>query len=643
MTLAETLLRQLDNPNLSYEERVQLQCRLAADLEHRGQYEAARDALGKLWRGVGQHPALEGLSQSTAAEVILRVGTLSGWLGSIQQIEGAQDAAKDLISDSITRFQELGEPTKVAAARSELGFCYRRAGAYDEARILYEEALKVLNDDDDFELRAKILLRLLTVESCSGRYNDAFRILTDSAKLFEESVNNALKGKFHNEFGLVLRKLGTAEHRPDYTDRAIIEYTAASHYFELAGHISYRARSENNLGFLLYTIGRYEDAHIHLNCARLLFISVKDKGSVAQVDETRARVLLAQGRVRVAERAIRDAIRVLEKGGEQGVLAEALTTKGYVLSKLGNFTDSLSTLRQAADLAEQVGAVEDAGRALLTLIEEHADRITEYELLEAYQRADNLLKATQDAETIERLRSSASRIVASRLASLKPLRARSLADFWANFNLSEKVQAYEARYVQRALIDAEGSVTRAARLLGLSHHATLQAMLEEGGRHKDLAHLRIPREPRRQSIFPGEGRRLGRRRKASKPRGIRILHAEDSPQVADAVRDTLQDLGWKVETYADAAEAMRRIESKERYDLMIFDNDLGQGVSGLDLLRRARQLPHRKRMPIIMLSAGDIEPQAWGAGASAFLRKPHDIGRLTATVTRLLSKDTTGK
>lgn len=317
------------------------------------------------------------------------------------------------------------------------------------------------------------------------------------------------------------------------------------------------------------------------------------------------------------------------------MLVEALTTQGRVLSKLGNFTGSLSTLRRAADLAEQVGAVEDAGRALLTLIEEHADRLTEYELLEIYQRADNLLKATQDAETIERLRSSASSIVASRLASLKPQRARGLTDFWANFNLPEKVQAYEARYVQRALIAAGGSVTRAARLLGLSHHATLQAMLDEGGRHKDLAHLRIPREPRRQSIFPGEGRRFNRRRRASKPRGIRILHAEDSPQVADAVRDTLQTLGWKVETYADAAEAMRRIESKERYDLIIFDNDLGQAVSGLDLLRRARQLPHRKRAPVIMLSAGDIEPQAWGAGASAFLRKPHDIGRLTAVVTRL--------
>lgn len=642
MTLAQNLLRQLDDPTLSPDKRALLRCQIAADLEHRGQYTAARDALGELWQGAGKRPALEGLSESIAAEVLLRVGTLSGCLGSAEQSADIQTAAKDLISESAERFQSLNEPQKAAMARSDLAICYWREGAYDEARILLTGALQTF-DESLAEERVKSLLRLTLVEVSSGRYHDALHILTENARFFEAGGSYSLKGRFHGQLALVLRRIGTNEQRPEYIDRAILEYTAAIYHFEQAGNTRYRAIDENNLGFLLYKIGRYDDAHAHLNSARILFLSVEDKGRIAQVDETRARVLLAQGRTRQAERAIRDSVRTLEKGGEQALLVEALTTQGRVLSKLGNFTDSLSTLRRAADLAERVGAVEDAGRALLTLIEEHADRITEYELLEVYQRADNLLKATQDAETIKRLRSSVSDIIASRLGSIRPQRARSLVDFWANFNLPEKVQAYEARYVQRALIDAEGSVTRAARLLGFSHHATLQAMLDEGGRHKDLAHLRIPREPRRQSIFPGEGRRPNRRRRTSKPRGIRILHAEDSPQVADIVRDTLQDLGWKVETCPDAAEVMRRIESKERYDLMIFDNDLGQGVSGLDLLRRARKIPHRKRMPIIILSAGDIEPQAWGAGASAFLRKPHDIGRLTAVVTRLLSKDTTGQ
>jgi DNA-binding response OmpR family regulator len=79
------------------------------------------------------------------------------------------------------------------------------------------------------------------------------------------------------------------------------------------------------------------------------------------------------------------------------------------------------------------------------------------------------------------------------------------------------------------------------------------------------------------------------------------------------------------------------LEGKEHYDLLLFDNDLPH-VNGVELIRRARRLPHRKRTPIIMLSAGDVEPEAWRAGVDAFLRKPDDIGRLTGMVARLLSE-----
>ncbi len=436
----------------------------------------------------------------------------------------------------------------------------------------------------------------------------------------------------------MLRKLGTSEHRRDYTDRAIIEYTAAAFHFEEAGHTSYRARAENNLGFLLHTVGRYDDAQGHLNNARVLFLAVRDKGSVAQVDETRARVLLAQGRTKEAERAIRDAVRVLAKGGEQGLYADALMTQGRVLAKLGNFPESRNTLRKAANVAEAAGAVEDAGRALLVLLEEHGERISEREFLESYQRADKLLGSTQDGETIARLRACASRIVSARLASLPPHRHRSVADFWAGFSLPEKVHAYEARYIRRALIDAKGSITHAARLLGWGYHGTLQSMLDEGGRHHDLAHLRTPLEKRKKSIIGS--RRSSRRR--GKRRVIKILHVEDYKLVADAVRDTLEALGWKVETCASGAEAMKILEGDEPFHVLIFDYDLPDR-NGVELTRYARTLPHRRRTPIIMFTASDIEQAAWRAGASAVLRKPEDLGRLPETVTRLLSKDTTGR
>lgn len=635
MTLAESLLRQLDDQTLSHDERALIRCEIAADFEHRGQYEAARDALGELWRGVGLRPALEGLTERTAAEVLLRAGALSGWLASIAQDEEGQRAAKDLISESITRFEVLGEPAKASAARSDLGFIYWREGAFDEARVVYEQALKRLpGTAADAELRAKVSIRLTMVEFSTGRLNDAFRILSDLAPVLEGSKNHALKGKFHNQLGCVLMFLGKAEHRRDYTDRAIIEYTAAAFHFEEAGHTSYRARAENNLGYLLYTAGRYDDAHGHLNNARILFISVKDKGSVAQVDETRARVLLAEGRTKEAERAAREAVRALAKGGEQGLYAEALMTQGLVLAKLGNYPESRNTLRKAAGVAEAAGAVEDAGRALLVLLEEHGEALAEREFLESYRRADKLLAGTQDAETIARLRECAGRIVDARLAALPPRRYRSTAEFWADFNLTEKVLAYEARYIRRALIDAKGSVTHAARLLGWDHHGTLQSILDEGGRHHDMAHLRTPLEKRKKSII-GVGRRRAKRR------AVRILHVEDSEPIADAVRETLEALGWMVKTRADGAEAMKVLESDEPVNVLIFDYDL-PGMNGVELTRRARTLPHRRRTPVIIFTGSDIEQEAWRAGASAVLHKPHELGRLPAMVMRLLSKATTG-
>lgn len=418
MSLAETLLRQLDNPKLGRDERARLRCQLAEELEHRGQYEAARNALGELWQGVGQRPFLEGLADFTAAEVLLRVGTLSGWLGSASQSEGAQEAAKDLISESITLFERARGPNKAHAAHSELALCYWREGAFDEARVLLEDVLSRVGEEDT-ELKARTLLRRVLVEFSTSRFHDALIILTEATQIFDASKDHVSKGVFHGHLALVLRRLGTTEQRQDYMDRAVIEYTAASYHFEQAGHALFRARIENNLGFLLFIMGRYDEAGEHLNRARRLFVNFKDSGSIAQVDETRARLLLAQGRNIEAEKVIRGAVQTLEKGGEQSLLAESLTTQGVVLARLGRDEQSREVLRRAMEVAQQAGALENAGRAALTLLEEQGERIPRDERREVYMLADEWLQKTQDAEDIARLRACARRVVSPKAAAMQ--------------------------------------------------------------------------------------------------------------------------------------------------------------------------------------------------------------------------------
>jgi DNA-binding response OmpR family regulator len=115
-----------------------------------------------------------------------------------------------------------------------------------------------------------------------------------------------------------------------------------------------------------------------------------------------------------------------------------------------------------------------------------------------------------------------------------------------------------------------------------------------------------------------------------------ILLVEDFEPVRQSVKETLECEGWRVETCADGYVASVLLKGEAHYDLIILDNEL-PNLSGLELARRARELPHRKQTPIIMLSASECVRDALLAGVNMFLRKPQDIGKIIDTVARLLS------
>jgi tetratricopeptide (TPR) repeat protein len=259
LTLATT-----ESPTLSHNQRAELRCQLAKGLEETGDYEAARLAVGELWQRIGERPRLEGLEQSTAAEVLLRVGVLTGWIGSKKQIPDAQETAKDFISESIPAFEQISY-AKVAEAQTELALCYWRTGDYDEARLILNEVLAKLWTGE--ELKAKALLRLAIVERSVNRWTEALQILLDNAELFENITNNTLKGSYHNNLANAWEELGKDKKREDYTDRAFVEYAAASYYFEQAEHKSYLANVENNLGYLYFKAGKFKEAQEHLDRA----------------------------------------------------------------------------------------------------------------------------------------------------------------------------------------------------------------------------------------------------------------------------------------------------------------------------------------------------------------------------------------
>lgn len=494
MNLTRDFHRRIADPDINRNERAALRCRLAKELQEAGNFELAREAMGDLWEALGKRPAVEGLDDQTIAEVILRVGTLTGWIGSAQQIDGTQELAKDLISESQRMFQALGQKDKAAEAKADLAVCYWREGALDEARVTLHESLRELNDTD-VELKAVGFLRLGLVERSAKRFNDALRIYADAAQLFDRLNDHLLEGQFHVGFANLLNCLRTAESRADYGDRALIEYAAASFHFEQAGHGRYQACVENNLGFLFGTIGKFTEAHEHLDRAQMLFTQLKDDVHLAQVDETRARVMLAEGRLLEAEKTARAAVRTLEQGDEHSLFAEALTTHGIAQARLKHPELARATLERALEVAARAGDLESAGNAALIMVEELGTFLSNDDLKATIDHARELLANSQELSTLKRLTTCASRVLS--LVHDRPGLPRSVD--WRNFSFKRAVLHYEAHFIKLALDAADGVVSRAARLLGFNHHQSLLALLN--GRHKNLRERQTPITPRRRSII----------------------------------------------------------------------------------------------------------------------------------------------
>jgi CheY-like chemotaxis protein len=120
-----------------------------------------------------------------------------------------------------------------------------------------------------------------------------------------------------------------------------------------------------------------------------------------------------------------------------------------------------------------------------------------------------------------------------------------------------------------------------------------------------------------------------------------ILVVDDEPDVADLFRQQfrkeLRASRFVMEFALSAADALERVHAAQAKLILILSDINMPGMSGLDLLPRARQA--RPDVPIIMITAyGDDETRrkAAEAGAAGLFTKPIDFPELRGEIGRRL-------
>lgn len=478
--------RKLQTSRLTANDEALLRCETALEQKDKADYEGAQETMRPLWQGVGKLPETSGLHASVAAKVFLCVGILTGWIGSKIQIKGAQEIAKNLITLSITYFESVEDQRQVAAARVELAYCYWRDGELNEARTMLSEALKQLPTEG--LVRARALLKLTTVEFSAARYEEALAILTENAPLFRKITNHTTKGAYHGQLAITFRNLSRKSERKDeYLRRAITEFQKADQEFKLARNPVFRADVKNNVSLILLNLCRFKEAHKYLNEARRLSVSFKDKARTAQYDESAAQVFIAEGKFKEAETVARRAASALEKCGHQILVADALITEGIALARSRRSDRAQFIFQRAIEVACEIDALDKAGLAALTMIEEVSE-LSPATLQAAYERARAWLSNSPSQETLLRLGDAAGKLAASVQVEISAEEAMGIL-LTKTGDLQEQVLQYEGALIRQALAQANGSVTHAASSLGTSYQA-LSYMIES--RHRDLLKERTP-------------------------------------------------------------------------------------------------------------------------------------------------------
>jgi signal transduction histidine kinase/DNA-binding response OmpR family regulator len=116
-----------------------------------------------------------------------------------------------------------------------------------------------------------------------------------------------------------------------------------------------------------------------------------------------------------------------------------------------------------------------------------------------------------------------------------------------------------------------------------------------------------------------------------------ILVVDDEAQILEAVRERLEDLGYKVLTANSGEKALEIIgKRRKKIDLVILD-EVMPGISGMEVLQNIRRL--NPKIKVLMHSGKDLSRHAHILEDVEVINKPYDLDDLAGKISNILGTE----
>jgi tetratricopeptide (TPR) repeat protein len=250
------------------------------------------------WDDFSEDPDLSGYSQIDSAWLNYVCGNFLLNFGSSKSILGFTPRGRKLLTNAVDMFVLLGDSDMACKSLISVGFSYYLERNYAEFETSLYEAESRFPSTESY-LLAQVNRLILLCET--SRESEGLKIIEEISSFIDLSDNDKLKCQFHNEAGIILRRVGQF-------DDAISHYEKSLEIALKLNNERFLAQRLNNLAYALCEAGKFNAALDKCNQSLAIYNQLYDRFYIAAGMDTKAQILLGLGHYPDAIQAIQKSI-----------------------------------------------------------------------------------------------------------------------------------------------------------------------------------------------------------------------------------------------------------------------------------------------------------------------------------------------
>jgi AraC-like DNA-binding protein len=325
--------------NSCISQKVKELIQIAKKLETVGKYEEAVAVLSPYWTNMMQRPNVSKLNKEEQAEILLRCGSLAGFIGNCRQLKNSQDTALKFITEAFELFTALGKIEKISECETYMASTFQRLGRLDDANNWINRAFQhKIADNCEVRLHSYVIESLILMSE--KNYAKLVERCKNVEMFFRSSSNLFFQGVFNTNYGIGLSRLGEL-------DKAFERFTIAEFFYNKSEHHYYLAQVENNIAILHQKAERYDLAHQFAIKSIERLRKFGDKNREGNSLDTRSQIFMSEGKYAEALACANEAVKLLQKGENYLYLENSLQTKSHIQLYLKDYSGLMETTIEA--------------------------------------------------------------------------------------------------------------------------------------------------------------------------------------------------------------------------------------------------------------------------------------------------------